>query len=80
MIKQVIALSALAVILTGCVVSPYDDDYSRDGRNHNGHYDRDHRWNNDRDGRPDWRNQNRYGQKYDRQGDGRPYWNRENQQ
>ncbi len=74
MMKKIIILSVFAVTLTGCVVAPYDD-YPRDGRHHSGQYDR------DRDGRPDWRNQNRQGQDYDRRGDHRHSdWNRENQQ
>lgn len=62
MLKKLIVLSVLAVTLTGCVVAPYDDHYSRDGRNYSGQYDHDHRWNREqgKNTRPDWRNQNRY--------------------
>ena len=65
MMKKIIVLSVFALMLTGCVVAPYDEHYPRDGQHHSGQYDRDHRWNHDQNGRPDWRNQNRQDGHYD---------------
>ncbi|WP_374663040.1 hypothetical protein [Acinetobacter sp.] len=73
MIKKIILLSVFATVLTGCMVSPYDDDYPHDGRHHSGQYDNHHRWDGDRNDHPDWRNHNRHD-------DGHRHWNNENQQ
>ncbi|MGE8539820.1 MAG: lipoprotein [Acinetobacter sp.] len=82
MMKKVILLAVFTTALTGCVVAPYDDHYPRDGRNHSGQYDhrdREHHWENDRNGRPDWGQQNRQGD--NRHSDGRhSNWNNENRQ
>lgn len=55
MMKKTILLAVLAVSLTGCIVSPYDDHPRHSDRN--GHYDKQH---GDRDWkhsqRPHWDN------------------------
>lgn len=58
MMKKMLLLSVLAVMISGCMVSPYDDDQhrhsDRDGRYDRQHGDRD--WNNNQ--RPHWNDRN----------------------
>lgn len=56
MIKQTLILGTLAISLTGCIVSPLDDDYSNRAERHS--YDRDYHQNHDRP-RPSPSNQGR---------------------
>ena len=79
MLKQTLALGAIAIALTGCVVSPFDDNDNNDRRydrnQHDSRYDRDHDRNKDHRDR-------KWDGKYDKDRDHKrpnPYWDQNRQ-
>ena len=79
MLKQTFALGAIAIALTGCVVSPFDDYDNNDRRYDRNQYDS--RYDRDRDRDRDHRDR-KWDGKYDNDRDHKrpnPYWDQNRQ-